>query len=75
MIVKTKSGTRYEFDGLKMRRISDASLRRDGEWVELLSEPRPFVGESMFLTLEPLATDADVTMRITTPVVSIEETE
>lgn len=75
MIVTTESGTRYEFDGLKMRRISDASMRRDGEWIALLSEPHPFVGEPMFLTLEPLATDADVTMRITTPVIAIEEKE
>lgn len=75
MIVTTESGTRYEFVGQKMRRISDAGMRRDGEWIALLSEPHPFVGEPMFLALEPLAVDADVTIRITTPVVSIEETE
>lgn len=75
MIVTTESGTIYEFDGPKMRRISDEAMRRDGEWISLLSKPHPFVGEPMFLALEPLAMDADVTMRITTPVISIEEEE
>lgn len=71
MRVTTEAGSVYEFDGQRMKRKSDSTLRRDGEWIQLLVPVEPRIGEPMWLPLEPLG-DGEVTVRMTTPVVSIE---
>jgi hypothetical protein len=78
LTIKTQSGSTYELDmtALKMRRVQsskDRELRRDGEWVGMLLPPAVTVGAPLCIALEPLAPDCEVTMRITTDVVSIEE--
>lgn len=76
--ITTVSGSVYEFDvqEYKMRRVNtneDAQLRKDEEWIKVLYLPEFLVGEPMRVVLEPLDMDADVTMRFTTEVVSVEE--
>lgn len=76
--ITTISGSVYEFDvaNYKMRRVNtnqDAQLRKDEEWIKVMYLPDFLVGEPMRVVLEPLSMDADVTMRFTTEVVSVEE--
>lgn len=76
--ITTISGSVYEFDveQYKMRRVNtnqDAQLRKDEEWIKVMYLPDFLVGEPMRVVLEPLSMDADVTMRFTTEVVSVEE--
>lgn len=74
MKVTTESGAIYEFKGKQVRRLGNAStMRRDECWLTLFNKFTPVVGESMKLTLEPLAEDASFTVRYTTPVASIEK--
>lgn len=72
MKVTTETGSVYYFDGQRMKRKSDSSLRRDGEWVNLLVPVEPRIGEPMWLPLEPLGS-GEATVRTTTRVVSIEQ--
>jgi len=80
--VYTESGSTYEIDGTRIRRINvNATKRADGEWLQLLATPDIIVGASMLLQLEPLNSfgpDDDgmqvaslCTTRITTPVVKV----
>lgn len=72
MIVKTETGSVYEFDAGKVRRVEYThDLRRDGDWVECEIIHGPAVGEPMVLALEPLGEGADVTIRRTSLVVRI----
>lgn len=87
--VTTESGSVYEIDGDRIRRLPDPRVKRnimraDGEWKTLLqpmADPR--VGEPLTLILEPLVaygpdgygnTHGGPTMRFTTPVTSVEDT-
>lgn len=73
--VETESGAVYLFDESgRVRRAgsSETDMRRDGDWLKLLKEPKYEVGLPMFLILEPLGLGV-ATTRSTTPVVSIEE--
>jgi len=55
MIVKTETGSTYEIDGRRVRRVNeDHSKRGDGLWLESLEEVEPVVGYPMLLALEPL---------------------
>lgn len=83
-VVKTESGSVYEFDGQMARRVNpDSQKRGDGEWWSM-QHPLPdhnLEGGRLFLTLESLshlgADDAgtpspeasNFTTRITSPVV------
>lgn len=74
--ITTQSGTVYEFDllGRKVRRVpldEYASMRQDEQWLDFEFGYPPAVGSSVVLMLEPLG-EGDVTVRRTTPVVSIE---
>lgn len=71
MIVTTESGAIYEFEGMKMRRNGIATLRMDGEWLNMLAVVEPVEGRGMHLILEPLSDEAIRTERFTTPVVKI----
>jgi hypothetical protein len=78
MIVRTETGSTYEFDPAnhRVRRINpDGVLRGDGEWLRRQDENPIHIGSPMLLVLEPLDADADATLRLTTPVVSIEDKE
>lgn len=76
--VVTETGSLYEFDmdNLKMRRADHTKksddLRRDGEWLQMLLQPEINKGQRMHIALEPLG-EGEVTMRYTTPVLSITE--
>lgn len=73
--VTTESGSIYEFDlpNLKMRRINtEFPMRREKEWLNMLTEPYIRLGEPLRAALEPLG-HGDVTMRYSTPVTAIEE--
>ena len=76
-LVTTESGSCYEFDVQEhsswMRRQASSSdpLRRDEEWVPMLTVPEFEVGFPMRLLLEPLG-DGDVTVRFSTPVLKVE---
>jgi hypothetical protein len=81
--VYTESGSTYELDGTRIRRINlDATKRADGEWLQLLATPDIIVGASMLLQLEPLNSFGPddygmqvasfSTTRITTPVIKVE---
>ena len=70
--VETESGAVYQFDGDKVRRVSDSPMRDEGRWLQLQEEPRhPVIGQPMVLWLEPLCKEAIATQRTTTPVVRI----
>jgi hypothetical protein len=73
--VTTDSGSVYLIDeGTKrLKRLSDNPLRRDDEWITGYPKYGITVGGRMLLVLEPLSEDADVTIRTTTPVASIEQ--
>lgn len=75
MRVHTETGSVYEFRNgrFEVRRIEHThDLRRDGEWIKVISSSPPEVGHSMELGLEPLG-EGDVTFRITSRVIKIEE--
>ena len=76
VIVRTESGTAYEIDGMRVRRIpdgDDGEMRRDGEWLDIVGdEPVVEVGKQMRLYLEPLGKGI-MTLRITSRVVEVEE--
>lgn len=68
----TESGTIYEIQGDKVRRVlgSDShDMRRDGEWIALHYYDIG-VGFPATLSLEPLG-DGDVTIRTTSRVVEL----
>ena len=75
MIVTTKSGAVYMIDTEKPAAQRQGTyspdinytLVPDGEWVELEYVPEVRVGESVYMSF------VNGTLRITTPVVSIEE--
>lgn len=81
--VETATGSTYEFNlpKLLMRRveavdnIDSSTLRKDGEWLQMLQAPVIEIGKPMAIALAPLGDPetTDVTMRHTTTVVSIEE--
>jgi hypothetical protein len=72
MIVKTETGSVYEFDEGRVRRVEYThGLRRDDEWVDCDIVYGPIVGESMVLALEPLSETADLTVRRTSRVIQI----
>ncbi len=58
MIVTTESGSVYEFEADRVRRVNtDATKRGDGEWQTLFTmfPKTPTVGHPMVLVLESLA--------------------
>lgn len=66
----TESGTVYEVSGVKIRRVvagDSETMRRDGEWLNLIAPPRVEVGKPAILLLEPLG-HGDATLRTTTNV-------
>jgi hypothetical protein len=63
------------FDGDKVRRLGSHDMRKDGEWLQLLSPPKIKVGEHMVLILQPLSEDATFTRRETTTVLEVYEDE
>lgn len=75
--VLTESGTTYQFregaDTVLVRRLADTRLTRDGQWLTMAGKTIPpfSVGEPMRLVLEPLGIPVGVTIRTTTPAVSI----
>ena len=79
MKARTESGTIYEFDGDRVRRVGGGKLRQDGEWLNILvMKQKPVVGKRIEMLLEPLfpvqEDEGEVvafTMRTTTPVVEI----
>lgn len=73
--VRTESGTFYEIaaDLSSVRRLSpNAAMRRDNEWLKVTEMGEIALGQPLIFMLEPLG-EGDVTLRRTTPVVSIEE--
>ena len=72
MKVTTESGTVYYFHNQMVRRVGKTDLRRDGVWLRMQGTPNPQVGLPMMLALEPLTSEAKVTVRFSTPVVSVE---
>lgn len=78
MLFKTVSGTVYELTNELgyVRRIPDredpgyGELRKDFEWVQLLTPPEIVLGQRVRLVLAPLG-EGDCTVRTTTPVVAI----
>ena len=60
MIVETETGSIYLFDQGWVMRLRDgetteSALRRDGDWLQLLSIPLIAVGEPMRLVLQVFA--------------------
>jgi hypothetical protein len=55
VIIKTKSGSTYEVDGMKFRRVNSVHvLDGDNEWADLDRSMMPVVGESMrFYPVKP----------------------
>lgn len=70
MRVTTESGSIYEIEEGRVRRLSVWTLRRDGEWLTLHRPVRPEVGVSMLLALEPLG-EGDITIRRTSRVTEV----
>ena len=76
--VTTETGSVYEIDldEQKMRRIPQGEsgpLRKDNEWLKLLVPPTIELNQPLRMAIEPLSVDANVTMRFTSHVVSIED--
>ena len=80
--VYTESGSTYQVDGDRIRRVSESDeMRGDNEWLQLLNTPTIRVGSFMILQLEPLSRfgaddygiqfNAVATTRITTPVTKV----
>ena len=58
MLVTTESGSQYEIEADRVRRVNrDHTKRGDGDWQPLVSmfPPRPVVGSPMTLTMKSLA--------------------
>lgn len=54
--VTTETGSRYEIEGAKIRRVNTSAEKRgDGLWLQLANEPIPIVGQPMVLILESLS--------------------
>jgi len=75
MIVETETGSIYLFDQGRVMRLRDgetteSALRRDGDWLRLLSIPLIAVGEPMRLVLQPLG-EGYATLRVTSRVTAI----
>ena len=75
MIVETETGSIYLFDQGWVMRLRDgetteSALRRDGDWLQLLSAPAVTVGQSINLMLQPLG-EGYATLRITSRVTAI----
>lgn len=70
----TASGTVYETDGDRVRRVpsGDGDMRRDSDWLQLLAPLTIIEGEPALMVLEPLG-EGDATFRETSRVVSISE--
>ena len=68
----TETGSVYENDGDRVRRVGKHKLRRDGEWLQLLEPVHVKVGHSVKMVLEPLG-DGVATIRTTSKVVEIIE--
>jgi len=80
MIVETETGSIYLFDQGRVMRLRDGetkegALRRDGDWLQILSEPEGIaVGQPMNLILQPLG-EGHATFRITSLVTAIHTEE
>lgn len=76
MIVRTETGTEYEFSGSRVRRIpaqDDNECRRDGEWLDIVGDmPVIKVGMPISMYLEPLGVGI-LTWRITSSVTEVVE--
>ena len=77
-IVHTETGSVYEFDfdQMRVRRVNETgnftNMRKDDEWLELVTVPEIQVGQSMKFAL--MVRDDDiVTLRTTSYVVKVEE--
>lgn len=66
----TETGTEYEIQGDRIRRVGGDPMRRDAEWLRLLETPAVVVGKPVTLVLEPLG-EGNLTLRTTTPVTVI----
>ena len=78
MIVETETGSIYLFDQGRVMRLRDgetteSALRRDGDWLRLLSIPLIAVGEPMRLVLQPIG--EGYATRITSRVTAIHTEE
>lgn len=73
--IRTESGTTYEFNGDRVRRVNvsgdEHDLRRDGEWVEYELIHPIHVGVPMVLRLN-LRGDGVQTIRTTSAVSAVE---
>ena len=71
--VITESGTRYEFneDMTQVRREGGRTHRGAGDWHACHFVSAPLVGHPLSFTLQP----PGITIRTTTPVVSIDATD
>ena len=67
----TESGSTYEVKDGYMRRVSEEAMRRDGEWLKVLSVSEIRLGYPVSFVLEPLG-EGDVTIRTTTQVTEYE---
>lgn len=70
MRVTTESGSVYEIEDGRVRRLSVWTMRGDGDWVALLRPVRPEVGVSMLLMLEALG-EGNLTVRRTSRVTEV----
>jgi hypothetical protein len=79
--VTTETGSVYEFDvaNSKMRRVPvdtpESALRRDGEWLKMIHIPYIEKEQPMRIPLEGLHDPTEVTMRYSTAVTKIEESD
>jgi len=74
--ITTESGAVYDFaqDMTKVRRVNPTTaLRRDNEWIDVISAEDIAFGQPMRLLLAGVAAVGD-TLRVTTPVTMIERT-
>ena len=74
--ITTESGAVYDFSDemARVRRAnSDAWLRKDGEWIDVISAEDIAFGNPMRLLLAGVA-EVGNTLRVTTPVTMIERT-
>ena len=80
--VYTESGSTYQVDGDRIRRVSESDEKRgDGGRLQLLAAPDIIVGGSMLLQLEPLDSFGPddfgmqfasfTTTRVTSPVIKV----
>jgi hypothetical protein len=77
-IVYTETGSVYEFDfnQMRVRRINEtgnfSNLRKDEEWLELVTVPEIELGQSMRFALM-IRDDGIVTLRTTSYVIKVEK--